>query len=220
VLIVKAPVRTSSSGGGANPLETCIRHGPIAVSTSNKKKGKTAPHLASGARYFLLRVLGKGMSMALPAALVSLMINVFVVQAMVVQGPSMRPNLSYDQRVIVEKITYCFTHHPRRGDVVIIDLPEEDELLVKRVVALPGETVAVQDGQVFINGQLLEEPWATRRGGLDYAPARVPPQHVFVLGDNREVSRDSRFFGPVPLEQISGRVSFIIWPLDRIGRIC
>ena len=217
MLIVKAPVRTSSGGGGANPLGTCIRHGHIAVSTSSKKK--TVPHLVSRARHFLLRILGKWVSIALPAALVSLVINVFVVQAMVVQGPSMRPNLNYDQRVIVEKITYCFTHYPRRGDVVIIDLPGEDELLIKRVVALPGEKVAVQDGQVSINGQPLEEPWATRRGGLDYAPTRVPSQHVFVLGDNREVSRDSRFFGPVPVDQISGRVSFVVWPLDRIGRI-
>ena len=159
------------------------------------------------------------MRTATPAALVALLINIFVAQAMVVQGPSMKPNLSYDQRVIVEKVTYRFTHGPRRGDVVVIDIPEEEKLLVKRAVALPGETIAVQNGQVFINGQPLEEPWAIRQGGMDYPPTLVPPRHIFVLGDNRLVSRDSRFFGPVPVDHISGQIRFVIWPLDQIGRL-
>jgi signal peptidase I len=140
------------------------------------------------------------MRTALPAAFVALLINVFVTQAMVVQGPSMKPNLSYNHGVIVEKVTYRFAHGPRRGDVVVIDMPEEKELLVKRAVALPGETVAVQD-----------------QGGIDYPPTLVPPLRVFVLGDNREESWDSRYFGPVPVDQIGGQVKFIIWPLDRIG---
>jgi len=138
---------------------------------------------------------------------------------MVIQGPSMRPNLTYNQRVIVEKITYSFIHDPRRGDVVIIDMPGEKVLLVKRAVALPGETVAVQNGQVYLDGQPLEEPWAIRQGGPDYPPTRVPPHHVFVLGDNRKDSRDSRCFGPVPVDRIAGRVRFIFWPLNRIGQI-
>lgn len=161
----------------------------------------------------------KGVKTALPAVLVSLFINVFMVQAMVVHGTSMKPNLAYDQRVIVDKVTYSLIHGPRRGDVVVVYMPAERELLIKRVVALPGETVAVRDGRVSINGQPLKEPWATCRGGLDYPPRQVPPGHVFVLGDNREVSRDSRFFGPVPVDQIGGRVTFVVWPLDRMGRI-
>ena len=181
------------------------------------KPAKAKPSLASRARYFLLRALRKVVRTATPAALVALLINVFVAQAMVVQGPSMKPNLSLDHRVIVEKVTYRFIHSPRRGDVVVIDIPGEEELLVKRTVALPGETVAVQNGQVFINGQPLEEPWTTRQGGMDYPPTLVPPRHIFVLGDNRHVSRDSRFFGPVPVTHISGQIRFIIWPLDQIG---
>lgn len=217
MLIVKAPVRIGFGGGGTDLPETCTRCGGIVVRRSIK--GKAGPTPASRAKRFLLRALRKGVRTALPAGLVSLLINVFVAQAMVVQGPSMKPNLTYNQRVIVEKITYGFMHGPRRGDVVIVDMPGEEELLVKRAVALPGETVAVWDGQVFINGQPLEEPWAIRRGGLDYPPTRVPPQHVFVLGDNREESRDSRFFGPVPVGRIGGRVRLIVWPLNRIGRI-
>ncbi len=217
MLIAKAPVRTSFGGDSPGLPETCTRCSGTVIRTSIKRKAVS--DLASRARRFLLRALRKGVRTALPTILVSLFINVFVAQAMTVRGPSMKPNLNYNQRVMVEKITYCFIHGPRRGDVVIIDMPGEKELLVKRVVALPGETVAVQDGQVFINGQPLEEPWATRHGGKDYPPTRVPSQHVFVLGDNREESRDSRFFGPVPVDQIGGRVRFIVWPFDRIGQI-
>jgi len=217
MLIAEAPVRINFGGGAADLPETRTRHGGTVIRTSSKRKA--GPTLSFRAKRFLLRALIKGVRTALPGALVSLLLNVFVAQAMVVQGPSMKPNLTYNQRVIVEKVTYSLIHGPRRGDVVIVDMPGEKELLVKRVVALPGETVAVQDGQVFINGQLLEEPWAIRRGGLDYPPARVPPRHVFVLGDNRKESRDSRFFGPVPVDCIVGRVRLIVWPLDRIGPI-
>jgi signal peptidase I len=187
------------------------------VSTFLKEKAR--PNPTSKVSRFLSHALRKGTSTALPAVLVSLLINIFVAQAMVVQGPSMQPNLTYDQRVVVDKISCCFTHCPRRGDVVVVYMPGDEELLVKRVVALAGETVAVCDGQVLINGQPLEEPWATCQGGMDYPPTRVPPQHIFVLGDNREVSRDSRFFGPIPIDRIRGRARLTIWPLDRIGRI-
>lgn len=175
--------------------------------------------LASKVGCFLRRALKELITTALPATLVALCFNVFVAQAMVVRGPSMKPNLNYNHRVIVEKMSYRFGHAPRRGDVVMVDRPQEKELLVKRAVALPGETVEVRDGQVFINGQLLEEPWLTHRGGPDYPPTRVPPLHVFVLGDNRRESRDSRSFGPVPIDHIDGRVRFVIWPPDRIGQI-
>jgi len=170
-------------------------------------------------KLFLSHILMKVMRAALPAVLAALYIRVFVTQAMVVQGSSMKPNLSYNYRVMVEKVTYRFVHDPRRGDVVVIDTPEEETLLVKRAVALHGETIAVQDGQVFINGQPLEEPWVIRQGGMDYPPKVVPPWHVFVLGDNREESWDSRHFGPVPLDQIGGQVRFIIWPPDQIGEL-
>jgi signal peptidase I len=183
------------------------------------KPERTRPNQASRSKRILLYALRAGGSTILPGVLIALFVNVFVAQAMVVQGPSMKPNLTYNQRVVVDKITYNLIHGPCRGDVVIVGLPGEDELLVKRAVALPGETVAVYNGQVFINGKSLDEPWATHQGGLDYPPTCVPPRHVFVLGDNRQVSRDSRYFGPVPVDQISGQVRLVIWPLDRIGPI-
>lgn len=171
---------------------------------------------APGMGRFLLRMLWDVVSTVVPAIFIALFINVFVAQAMVVQGPSMQPNLYYDQRVMVEKVTYRFFHGPRRGDVVIVDVPGEEEPLIKRVVALSGETVEVRDGQVLINGELLEEPWTIRLGGPNYPPMLVPPLHVFVLGDNRGSSRDSRAFGPVSVDQLVGRAWLVYWPLDQV----
>ncbi len=174
------------------------------------------PTKTSGFGRSLLRALWDIVSTVVPAVLIALFINVFMAQAMVVQGPSMQPTLYRDHRVMVEKITYRFFHGPRRGDVVIIEVLGEEEPLIKRVVALSGETVEVQNGQVFINDQLLEEPWATQQGGPSYPSTVIPMLHVFVLGDNRASSRDSRSFGSVSVEQIVGRAWIVYWPLDQI----
>jgi signal peptidase I len=162
------------------------------------------------------RALWDLVSTVVPAVLIALFVNIFVAQAMVVQGPSMQPNLHYNQRVMVEKVSYRFIHGPRRGDVVVVEIANEEEPLIKRVVAISGETVEVRQGQVFINGELLNEPWVTRQGGPHSAAMRVPPLHVFILGDNRGSSRDSRAFGPVSVDQIVGRAWLVYWPLDQI----
>jgi signal peptidase I len=174
------------------------------------------PGQASSVGRFLLRALWDVIGTVVPAVFIALFINVFVAQAMVVQGPSMQPNLYVDHRVMVEKVTYRFIHGPRRGDVVIVEVPGEDEPLIKRVVALSGETVEVRGGRVLINGQPLQEPWPTQRGGPSYPSTSVPPLHVFVLGDNRGSSRDSRSFGPVSVDQLVGRAWLVYWPLDQV----
>ena len=183
---------------------------PVASQAGDGRAG-----LASSVRRLLLCAVREMARTILPAILIALFVNVFVAQAMVVHGPSMQPNLRYQQRVIVEKVTYRFVHGPRQGDVVVMHVPGEDEPLIKRVVALPGEMVEVRDGRVFIDGQLRQEPWTTRQGGPDLPPTLVPALHVFVLGDNRASSLDSRSFGPVPVDQIIGRAWCIYWPLDQ-----
>ncbi len=167
----------------------------------------------------LIRALWEIVSTVVPAVLIALFINVYVAQATVIDGPSMQPNLYYDQQVMVEKVTYRFFHGPRRGDVVTFELPGEESALIKRVVALPGETVEVRNGRVLINGQSLEEPWTTQLGGPGYPSTVVPPLHIFVLGDNRPNSRDSRYFGLVPLDQVTGHAWFVCWPLEEIKLI-
>jgi len=152
----------------------------------------------------------------LPAVLLALFVNVFVAEAALVEeGPSMQPNLYIGYRVITEKVSYRF-HLPQRGDIIVAGRPNGEKSLIKRVLALPGEIVEVRDGHTIINRQMVREPWVTHFGGPDFGPQIVPPDHVFVLGDNRANSRDSRAIGPVPLQSIKGRAWFIYWPLEEM----
>lgn len=176
------------------------------------------PGLIVRAGRFLFRLVKEVVGTIVPAILIALFINVFVAQAMVIEGPSMEPTLYYNERVVVEKLSY-FVHQPRRGDVVVIDMPGHAEPLIKRVLALPGETVTIENGQVFIDGSLVVEPWTPQLGGPDYAPTLVPEGHVFVLGDNRGHSNDSRAFGPINVSQIVGRAWVIYWPFNKAGPI-
>ncbi len=168
----------------------------------------------------LLTWLRELLETVLPAVLIALLINLFLAQATRVFGQSMEPTLYSDQRLVIEKLSYHF-HSARRGDVVVLRVPEQsDELLIKRVVGLPGETIDIREGRVYVDGRLLDEPYihqATRDNQQD--PIVVPPLHVFVMGDNRGFSNDSRSFGVVPLEHIVGRAWFSYWPIDRIGLV-
>jgi signal peptidase I len=168
---------------------------------------------------WLLRALWELAETIVPAIIIALVINLFLAQATQVLGQSMEPNLHTAQRVVVEKVTYRFFHGPRRGDIVVIDMPEQDEMLIKRVLGLPGETIEVRRGKVYVDGEELEEPWATNPGGGSYGPQTIPPLHVFVLGDNRGASNDSRSFGPVQIEHIIGRAWFSYWPKEYIGTL-
>ncbi len=153
------------------------------------------------------------------AFLASLFLNTFVAHAVSIdQGPSMQPNLYRGDRVLIEKISLIF-RAPQRGDIVVANRPGEPISLIKRVVALPGERVAVRGGHVWINDAPLAEPWVMYLGGPDYPATVVPPDHVFILGDNRAESRDSRTFGPVRFDEIAGRVFFIYWSPEHIGLV-
>lgn len=156
----------------------------------------------------------------LPAILIALLINVFIGQATRVEGQSMEPNLHTDQRLVVEKLSYRF-HAPRRFDIVVLRLPSQgEELLIKRVIGLPGETIDIHDGHVYVNGEQLIEPYVietTRPGRVSHVV--VPPLNVFVMGDNRNHSNDSRSFGPVPIENIVGRAWLSYWPPDNAGLV-
>jgi signal peptidase I len=163
---------------------------------------------------FLRRLAREFLSAILPALLIALFVNVFIAQAATVKdGPSMQPNLYPGYRMMTEKISYRF-HEPRRGDIVIAERGVGEINLVKRVIGLPGETIESIDGHTYINGEPLDEPWVTHFGGRYLPPTLIPEGHVFIIGDNRPVSSDSRAIGPVPIENISGRVIFVYWPLD------
>jgi len=166
-----------------------------------------------------LRWLREALETILPAVLIAFLINFFLAQATQVHGQSMEPTLHSDQRLVVEKVSYRF-HGPRRGDIVVLKPPKQgEELLIKRVIGLSGETIEIRQGRVYINGQELDEPYLERLTGGNWGPIIVPPLHVFVLGDNRGFSNDSRAFGMVPIANIVGRAWVSYWPLDEVGAV-
>ncbi len=155
----------------------------------------------------------------LPAVMLALLIHLFLAQATRVEGYSMEPTLYGQQRLIVEKLTYRL-RPPARGEIVVIHVPGYgDEMLIKRVIGLPGEQVEVRDGQVFVDGQALREPYLAGLTYGDYPATQVPEQHVFVMGDNRNNSNDSRAFGPIASAEIVGRAWLRYWPPQAFGRV-
>ncbi len=185
--------------------------------TEEPEVGQEPRSSGSLALRWLLRALREVAETVIPAVIIALVINLFLAQATQVLGQSMEPNLHSSQRVVVEKVTYRFFHGPRRGDIVVIDLPGQTEMLIKRVVGLPGETIEVRSGKVYIEGEQIDETWTINPGGSNYGPQTIPPLHVFVMGDNRGASNDSRSFGPVLIDHIVGHAWFSYWPAEYVG---
>ncbi len=167
-------------------------------------------------------VIGQGLreliSTILPAVLIALLIHLFLAQATRVEGYSMEPTLFGHQRLVIEKVSYHL-HPPQRGDIVVIHVPNYREMLIKRVIGLPGETIQVSNGQVFVNGQPLEEPYLRTVTRGDYPATLIPEGHVFVMGDNRNNSNDSRSFGPVTYDDIVGKAWVRYWPVSDAGLV-
>ena len=164
----------------------------------------------------------------------------FSVQNFKVEGSSMQPTLEEGQYVVVNKVVYFHLspsglrslfafdsdnqdrsifpiRDPKRGDVIIFHFPlDVSRDFVKRVIGLPGDTVSIRQGQVFVNELMLEEPYVTRPDKTNMSPAKVGPNEYFVLGDNRRASNDSRDWGTVPTDNIIGRAWVSYWPLNQI----
>ena len=151
----------------------------------------------------------------------------FVVQAVHVEGLSMFATLDDNDYLIANKIDYRL-HPPERGDIVILRPPTNSSTdFIKRVIALPGERLLIRSGTVYINGHRLYEPYLPEEWTNDTNPPGwsegdgkvIPPNQYFVMGDNRNRSQDSRFFGPISRDRIDGKAWFRIWPIDRFGSI-
>lgn len=148
-------------------------------------------------------------------AVILFMVLQATVQNTVVEGQSMEPNLESGQRLLVNKLAYRFSE-PARGDIVVIDSPRgTGEKLIKRIVGLPGETIELRGGRVYINGRLIDESYHPYFGMRSYPPTYIPPGHYFLLGDNRDHSGDSRVWGSVSKDLIVGRVWISLWPPER-----
>jgi signal peptidase I len=163
----------------------------------------------------LLRLfIQESLQVVLPALILALTVHLFLAQATIVYGQSMEPNLYERQRLIIDKVSYHF-FPPQRNDIVVIAMPDMDEMLVKRVIGLPGETVEVRNGVVYVNNEPLPEPFPHDLGYQSMEATVLGPLNYFVMGDNRDNSNDSRSFGPVQREYILGRVWLRYWPLDQ-----
>ena len=150
------------------------------------------------------------------AVVLAMIIRTFVVELYLVDGPSMRPTLQHAQRLVVNKFIYHF-RAPEKGEVLIFRYPKDPSRdFIKRVIAVPGDTIEVKDGNVFVNGELQNEDYILSKCRGDYPKSTIPEGHIFVMGDNRNNSEDSRFpdVGFVPFDLIKGKAMLVFWPLD------
>lgn len=152
------------------------------------------------------------------AVILALVIRMFLVEVYIVDGNSMQPSLHDRERVLVNKLVYRF-HSPEPQDVIVFRYPKEpDRDFIKRVVAVAGQTVEIKNGKVFIDGEPTEEPYLKTPTHGAFGPEEVPANTVFVLGDNRNFSLDSRdpSVGFVPMSQIKGKAMIVFWPLPAL----
>src|SRR6266704_1603495 len=165
-----------------------------------------------------IRVWTRDLLIAIGLALV---IIVFLYQPVKVEGTSMAPLLSDQERIFINKFVYRF-EPIQRGDVVVFWYPlDRTKSFIKRVVGLPGETVEIRQGAVYVNGKVVPEPYVPPQYEdlSDFGPVRVPRDSYFVMGDHRVSSNDSRVFGPVASRFIYGRAVFAYWPVDHFGSL-
>jgi signal peptidase I len=148
--------------------------------------------------------------------LLALAVRAFVAEPFAIPSESMAPTLRPGDHVLVEKLSYRFGS-PRRGDLVVFRSPDGGSLAVKRIVGLAGDRVAIEDGVLAIDGHLQREPYVDQKSvdSVYFGPIVVPRGDVFVMGDNRADSHDSRDYGAVPRGALIGRVVTTLWPLFR-----
>ena len=153
------------------------------------------------------------------SVVVSAFIIIFLYQPVRVEGTSMLPVLEDQDRLFINKMAYRMGEI-HRGDVVVFQYPRDHEKsYIKRVIALPGDDLRIDHGQVFVNGKPISETYVPSRFADDRSQPEmlVPAHEYFVLGDHRSISSDSRDFGPVERELIYGKAAFVYWPVDQAG---
>ena len=152
---------------------------------------------------------------------ISFLIITFLYQPVRVEGTSMMPGLQDQERLFINKFEYHF-EPIHRGDIVVFHYPRDPaKSYIKRVIAIPGDDLLIDDGQVYVNGKALAEPYvpARFRDERTYPNTILGPHQYFVMGDHRLISSDSRDFGPVQRDLIYGKASFVYWPTDDMGAV-
>ncbi|HWQ56984.1 MAG TPA: signal peptidase I [Bryobacteraceae bacterium] len=157
------------------------------------------------------------------SVVLAIILIVFIYQPVKVEGTSMMPALTDQERIFINKFTYRFgIGSIDRGDMVVFWYPEDpSKSYIKRVIGIPGDTIEIDRGDVLLNGKRLEEDYVPEeyRDRQSYPPRLVPPHSYFVLGDHRTSSNDSRAWGFVDRKFIYGKAVFVYWPLEKMGRL-
>ncbi|MGB9661982.1 MAG: signal peptidase I [Moorellaceae bacterium] len=178
------------------------------VDITEKKEGKKGSFLTE-----LLQAL-------LMAGILAFIIRAFLITPFYIPSRSMEPTLYPGDRILVNRLAYRFGE-PQRGDVVVFRYPlEPDRDYIKRVIAVGGDTVEARDNKIYVNGEPLLETYLPP--GVVYSnfgPLKVPPNTYFMMGDNRNISADSRVWGPLERKFIIGKAILIYWPLEHAGLI-
>ena len=186
-------------------------------SNSRQNAQQQEPHKAENPWIEGLKTIGLSVILAVG-------IRTFVAEARYIPSGSMLPTLEIDDRLIVDKLGYRFAD-PQRGDVIVFaptaKLEEQNfkDAFIKRTIGLPGEKVQVREGRVYVNDRPLEENYIADRPKYEYGPVTVPEGQYLVLGDNRNNSYDSHFWGFVPRDRIIGRAVIRFWPPNRLGQL-
>ncbi|MCI6099439.1 MAG: signal peptidase I [Selenomonas sp.] len=151
------------------------------------------------------------------AVVLAFLIRQFIVELYIVDGPSMRPTLQSQERLVVNKFIYSI-RHPEKGEILVFKYPRnQDRDFIKRVIATEGDTIEIKDGRVYVNDQMLNEDYILEKTRSEYPKSTVPEGTVFVMGDNRNNSEDSRFadVGFVPYSLIKGKAMLVFWPFSQ-----
>lgn len=155
------------------------------------------------------------------SVVIALLVILFLYQPVKVEGTSMMPSLTDQERIFINKFVYRLgLGEVERGDTVVFWFPgDPSKSYIKRVIGLPGDRVEIRAGVVYVNGRALSEPYVPEefRDLGSYPLVLVPEERYYVLGDHRSSSNDSRIWGPVPKEAIYGKAVFVYWPLDKLG---
>jgi signal peptidase I len=189
------------------------------MSPDLERNGQVAA--ANGATHRPGSLLGSWVRDLLVSLAISAFIIIFLYQPVKVEGTSMLPGLADQERIFINKFVYRF-ESIGRGDIVVFRYPRDpSKSYIKRVIGVAGDRIQIDDGKLYVNGEAARESYipAEFEDFRSYPETVVPPHHYFLLGDHRNLSNDSRDFGPVDEMYIYGKAAFVYWPLDKMGTL-